>query len=111
MYRFRTCLLLLIFVFGMVRTSVLRAQTEAVEISGQVTDPQSNPVTNARVTLDDVRTGSIDATSTGVTGYFSLHAPYGAYTVKVTAARFQDVARTINVSPTAPAIDIQLTSV
>src|SRR6185437_6106884 len=110
MYHFRTCLLL-IFVFGMARTSVLRAQTEAVEISGQVTNPQSNPITNARVTLDDVRTGSVHATSTDVTGHFSLPVPYGAYTVKVTAAGFQHAARAINVSSTAPAINIQLTSV
>jgi hypothetical protein len=88
---------------------MLRAQIEAVEISGEVTDPQSNPVANARVTLKNSQTGDIRETSTGATGQFSLHAAYGDYTVKVTAAGFQDVVRTINVSPATSAIvNIQL---
>jgi hypothetical protein len=107
MYGFRFCLLL-IFVFGMVRTSVLRAQT-AVEISGEVTDPQSNPVANARVTFSDPRTGDIRETSTDTDGHFALRATYGAYTVKVTAAGFQDVIRTLDISSTGQAVvNIQL---
>ena len=104
--------LLLIFVFGAARTFALRAQTDAIEISGQVTDPQSNPVANARVTLNNLQTGDVRETTTDMTGHFSTRARYGAYTVRITAAGFQDVVRTINVTPTTPAIvNIQLSGV
>jgi hypothetical protein len=63
MFTFGSCLLLT-FLLGGAGTFVLLAQSEATEISGRVTDPQSNAVVNARVTLDDTRTGSMRETST-----------------------------------------------
>src|SRR6185437_16238479 len=108
MFTFGSCLLLT-FLLGGAGTFVLLAQSEATEISGRVTDPQSNAVANARVTLDDTRTGSMRETSTDAAGNFALRAPYGLYTVNVAAAGFEDVTRTIDVSPATPAIiDIQL---
>ena len=50
MFKFGSCLLLT-FLFGGAGTFVLLAQSEATEISGRVTDPQSNAVANARVTF------------------------------------------------------------
>ena len=49
MFKFGSCLLLTFL--GGAGTFVLLAQSEATEISGRVTDPQSNAVANARVTF------------------------------------------------------------
>lgn len=67
-------------------------------ISGDITDPQSKPVSNLRVQLLTTTGDLIAAKTTGDHGQFTFTLPRsGTYTLKVNARNFQQITRNIRV--------------
>ena len=94
-------------------TRPLLSQTAPIKISGTVSDPQSNPVPGAAVTLSNPQAEIVGRTRTDSAGHFEFPEPHpGAYTLKVYADGFDDAVRSIAVTSSSPAsFDIQLGAV
>jgi hypothetical protein len=89
-------------------SSAANPPTEA-ELAGSVTDPQGGAVANATVTLLALdREAAI--TATDQQGHYEFHGvPPGQYTLKITMAGFQEIARPIAVRDGAPStVSVQL---
>lgn len=81
-----------------------------VIVSGQVIDPQSNPVANLRVQICDQNGTLIGEQVTDRDGLFRFSLPSpGTYTIRVSAPGFQQVSRTVHVAAGEPVIaNVQL---
>jgi outer membrane receptor protein involved in Fe transport len=81
---------LTVFLWLLVFSTVLLAQTFRGTILGTVTDPQGAVVAGAKVTVHNVDTGLDRTTQTSADGSYSLpELPIGTYTVTVTQSGFQ----------------------
>lgn len=88
----RSCAPLAILVLTFVPP--LNAQISAM-LSGMVTDPSGGAVSGAAVTVRNVETGAVRATTTGGAGRYDVFAlPIGQYEVHVTKAGFAEAVQT-----------------
>jgi hypothetical protein len=88
------CLLSLVFALS----SSILAQVPTGTVAGTITDPSGAVIQKATVTVTNKDTASSRVLETGDTGYFSAPSlPPGSYEVKVEAAGFATVTRTVEV--------------
>src|SRR4051812_20746619 len=93
-------------------SGVSTGQIKQYEVFGQLTDPQSNPVTTADVMLTEPGTARVWAVHTDRTGHFALQPPgKGPYVLKVNAPGFQPVMKSIDVEAASTQVDVQLPAV
>jgi hypothetical protein len=93
-------------------SGILSSQLKQYEVSGQLTDPQSNAVTAADVTLTERTTARTWTAHPDRAGHFAFQVPaLGSYTLKANAPAFQPVVRSIDVAANLTRLDVQLLSV
>ena len=97
-----------LFLILLVLAIAVPARTVSVRIVGTVLDPVGNPVAAAHIHLKSDSGAEIAAT-TGSDGGFGLQIPApGAYTVRVEAAGFATMTRTLDLNATTTSLVFRL---
>jgi iron complex outermembrane recepter protein len=82
-------LFVLALLFCIVPAVLLRAQDAGARVNGVITDAQGKAVTNAEVTVTNVKTGTVKTAHTDANGDYAVEdLPAGSYTVAASATGF-----------------------
>ncbi len=97
------------FLFGLLLSAAVSAQTSTSQISGLVLDASGSAVPQATVTLTNEATGVTQKSITSESGIYSFPSiPAGVYTIRAEAKGFKTAVRTGNTIQVSTPVDVDI---